>query len=91
MLYGPGDRVIVRSDLSQGAVYYMENGDDMNSVVHDMLPFAGKEVEIEAIAYKQYKLVGAPCYWTDGMFEGLAESCKLTKPSDEELAELLSF
>jgi hypothetical protein len=67
--YKVGDKVLVRSDLKEHAVY------GVNSYVPAMQDLLGKVVTIyEIVAGEQYKLVeekGAYC-WTDEMFFGLA-------------------
>lgn len=74
--YKVGDKVRVIRNGESGKTYYMENGNENNSMVNEMLEFCGKVVEISEITERgQYKIKELPGYWqwVDEMFEGLAE------------------
>ena len=65
-----GDKVRVRSDLTEEGRYFMESRDFSNTFVDEMVVFAGKLVTI-AEARSQYRIFedeGA-WGWTDEMFE----------------------
>lgn len=70
MSYKVGDKVVVKKDLNEEGYY----GD--NTVVSEMVRFKGKTVTIDEVTYfGQYILKedNLRWYWTDEMFEGLAE------------------
>lgn len=74
MKYSPGDKVLVRSDLTINKEYYMDDGVEWNSFTSDMARWSGKVVTIKSISYSQYKIEEQcnGCFWVDGMFAGLA-------------------
>lgn len=78
--YRPGDRVVVRSDIVEGAFYYMDDNIESNTVIDEMLPFRGKVVTIRQCNAGQYIIEGSSWRWTDEMFEGLED--ENTSPVD---------
>jgi len=87
--YQPGDQVVVRSDLSEHNLYYMENSATADTFVDSMLDFAGKTVTIEGVnSAGKYNIVGDGFNWTDEMFEGLANDLGF-EPSEFNLEVLL--
>ena len=78
--YKVGDKVRVRSDLIENDYYYMEHGETKNYVVSPMMIFRGLLVTIANIdlVCQQYEIEedNSHCFWTDEMFEGLAEETK---------------
>jgi len=71
--YKVGDKVRVRSDLERHKFYSMKDGMLKNSVVDDMFKLRGKIVTIKEFSFGQYCIEECGYYWTDEMFEGLAE------------------
>ena len=71
--YKPGDRVKVRTDLSEARYYKMFNSARVNTVTKTMLKYAGQIVTIDHVSYGNYRLQNITNNWTDEMFEGLAE------------------
>ena len=67
MRYKVGDKVRVRSDLKVSKEY----GGMIFSDV--MSQHCGETVTISQVSYDHYRIVEYGCYWTDEMFEGLAE------------------
>lgn len=76
--YKPGDKVIVRSDLSADETkYYMKSGpkeeNDFAYVCYEMKKFCGQVVHIKEYAYgDRYFIKEDPDHysWTDEMFVG---------------------
>ena len=76
--YKPGDKVVVRLDLSvDDTRYYMESGpkgeNDFAYVCYDMKKFCGQVVHIKEYAYgDRYFIKEDPDHysWTDEMFVG---------------------
>lgn len=66
MKYKVGDKVRIRKDLSV-------NLDCYPGVVEEMVDKVGDVVTIDAVNDKYYRIVGNEWYWTDEMFEGLAD------------------
>ena len=64
-----GDRVRVRTDLTDGKSYYMKNRKWCDSFVDSMTCMKGKVVTISAVSDKSYHIVGSRWNWTDEMFE----------------------
>ena len=68
--FKPGDTVIIKHGLEERSGYAMfDNLTITNSVIEEMLEYAGQSVVIEEIYAGQYRLIGLPCLWTDEMFE----------------------
>lgn len=68
--FKPGDMAIIKHDLEERSGYAMfDNPTITNTVIDEMLKYAGQSVTIKEIFAGQYRLVGLPCYWTDEMFE----------------------
>lgn len=69
--YKVGDEVRVRKDLECGKRYYNEDGITSDTVVIDMLEFAGKWCTVESITHKgKYELKDMPKWaWVDDMFD----------------------
>ena len=69
--YKPGDKVLVREDLSYSKMYFMEDGETYDSVVEEMMSLAGKVVTINKASTKYTVLECKSRYnWTDEMFVG---------------------
>ena len=64
-----GDRVRVRTDLTVGKHYYMNNRKWHDSFVDSMTCMKGKVVTISAVSDKCYNIVKSRWNWTDEMFE----------------------
>ena len=75
--YLPGDRVVVRADLTNDA-YTMSDGFTRIATVESMIDLAGKTVTISKIDNSfgndrlAYRIQENPCYWVDEMFAGKA-------------------
>lgn len=80
MKYKAGDKVIVRHDLRTDHRYRMEDSKVDDVATPYMVDYAGQIVTILECFAKKYRIVEGSCFWTDGMFEGLARcspvSCK---------------
>lgn len=71
MRYKPGDKVMIRADLSEEANYADENDGGGMSVAEKMLDYAGKVVTIARCIGTYYEIEeddGEWC-WTIGMFD----------------------
>lgn len=69
--YKPGDKVLVREDLSYARVYFMEDGEAHDTIVSEMMRLAGKVVTIDRANTKYSVLECRPTLnWTDEMFVG---------------------
>lgn len=75
MLYNVGDKVLVIEDLREDRIYAMEDGTHSVGVVEEMMRFAGTTVTIGEATDRYYFLEEdvEKYWWTDEMFEGLAE------------------
>lgn len=77
MSYKVGDVVVIRHDLSLGEAY------DGCSVVGNMTKFSGKTATITWAFGEgesaRYKIRGSTWWWSNSMFEGLADdlNCEL--------------
>lgn len=75
MMYKPGDKVTIRSDLEEYECYFMlsgpKKGKGMFCTVPSMVAQAGKVFTIEKILEdgRGYQLKGRGLGWTDSMFE----------------------
>lgn len=87
MKYKPGDRVRVIKNPKRRKSYYMADGQQSNVFNELMMDFAGKVVTIESITVGlEYTIREFSYYWTDEMFEGLADEPKPEpKPQAEEM------
>lgn len=75
--YSPGDRVVVRYDLRNGALYKSETDSKISNVaVTGMVERAGSVVTIASLMGGQYWIEedGQRWRWVDGMFDGLYDS-----------------
>ena len=90
--YRIGDIVRIREDIRQNDALYMEGSTTIGAIVTtDMLEFRGLDMEIRGYDSGMYKLKG-DCrsrFWSDGMFEGLADNIQLSLPANYELQEFL--
>lgn len=98
-----GDTAHVRCDLSDDLIYYMdghhgeENTSYRDSVVSEMMGYAGTEVVISRYQGEKYRissLSGEPinCNWTDEMFQEYIERndcCDVG--SDDDLADFIGL
>lgn len=74
MRYRIGDRVRIRYDLMDGPIYHMfDDPNNHNTANRDMVKHAGQIVTISDINFGQYLLDELSFYWTDEMFDGLAD------------------
>lgn len=89
MKYKVGDKVKIREDL-QRMRYYMEGGESSSNASIEMIKHAGEVVTIKNITHttRRYILEECSFYWTDGMFEGLAEESKNIK---EKIKDMKNF
>lgn len=69
MKYKSGDKVVIRRDLKLGVCYYMEDRVTSDTVIEEMLRFAGKIVTIKEVFRKKYFLKENNWNWTDEMFQ----------------------
>lgn len=88
MKYKVGDKVRVRKDLTLGKRYAMNDSELKDSVVEEMMEFAGKIVTIKR-AEEKYRIEGCDYNFTDEMLEPV-NTRKLVITSDgvETLARL---
>lgn len=86
--YKVGDKVRVRSDLTNGKRYYMENSERGDIATNDMVSFAGKVVTIKDASMFGYHLEEDTWHWTDEMFEGFAEETPIPVPDEEKPVKL---
>ena len=71
--FQPGDTVMIRPDLKPGRGFAMLHDSSItNSVIEEMVEYAGRAVVVESIFGGQYRLIGLPCCWTDEMLEPLS-------------------
>lgn len=84
MRYKVGDKVKVRSDLKENIRY----GGQI--FVRDMAVHCGKNVEISKVYYDAYciKESDREWFWTDEMFEGLAEDELTAEEANKVLADM---
>lgn len=92
--YQPGDIVLVKSDIEVRGGYKMLSGVGKgaeNSIVDNMLPFAGRAVTIKAIDSDQYRIEedNGQFRWTDEMFSGYAH--EIEPSTDEEMMLLFGI
>lgn len=73
--YKAGDKVVVRKDLNNDDKYWMDDKSDYWYADTSMLNFADKIVTISKVNVTYYLVeeTDSDAYWTDEMFEGLAE------------------
>lgn len=85
-LLQPGDTVMVRNDLVDGGIYYMDDNSSRNTFVMHMKPYLGKMVTIDKVN-NQYKIKedGGEWSWTDGMFESVNDVVELDVAEDLSL------
>ena len=81
MKYKVGDRVRVRRDLNV-------NLDCNPIVVEEMLCKAGDIVTISVVSNDSYRIAGCRYFWTDEMFEGLAEDELTAEEATKILGEI---
>ena len=91
MKYKPGDQVIVRSDLRNGACYCAEDGSAHTVAIPSMLSLRGRTVTIRQIIQHRYLIYGSTLYWTDGMFDGAVIEEEQIKISESEKKAICSF
>ena len=89
--YHVGDKVVVRSDLVEDEVYYMDDGRAGDSYVYEMVNYRGEIVTISDVGDK-YSIEedSGAFWWTDEMFECLAEQGNESEVSSEDLMSLLN-
>lgn len=74
MKYQIGDKVKVREDLEIDESYWMEDLNEMDAVVDEMYELRGTVVTIVEDSHGKYEIAEDDgfWYWTDEMFEELA-------------------
>ena len=86
MSYKVGDVVVIRHDLSLGEAY------DGCSVVGNMTKFSGKTATITWVFGEgesaRYKIRGSTWFWSNSMFEGLADDLNC-KPISLDIGDVL--
>lgn len=88
-MYRDGEQVMIRRDLSCGALYRTESGTLPVGVIPEMTKWAGEIVTIKAYDNRgAYRIAELPCYWTAEMFEPVVEE-DFDIASEDELADLL--
>lgn len=81
LMYKPGDKVMIRPDLSCSKIYSMRsgrhNGDYTYNVVDQMVDQAGKVFTIQGPRHggAGYTLEESDYGWTDEMFISINECC----------------
>lgn len=75
LLYKPGDKVTIRSDLKDDTEYLVLYGPAAGKRTlycnTDMVALRGKTFEIDRYTFEEkfYRLKGDTCLWTESMFE----------------------
>lgn len=85
-LLQPGDNVIVRNDLVDGGIYFMDKNTSRNTFVRGMKPYLGKMVTIDKVN-GQYKIKedGGVWSWADEMFECIEDVREIDAAEDLSL------
>lgn len=92
MKYQIGDMVVIRSDLEENEIYYMDDRSASNTVNYKMIAIGGTVHEITGTYYGQYRIAddNGNWFWTDEMFDGFAiEHEDENEFNDEMLEEIL--
>ena len=90
-MYSVGAVVLVREDLTQGYRYKMRDGREQDVVSAGMAALAGTAVTItEANPGEKYRISESRCWWTDGMFSGLASEVPPLTIDTEALDDFLT-
>lgn len=91
MKYKVGDKVRVRTDLNFNVHYHNEDHTDWMFFTEGMKEFAGKSghiVTISGLRLNSYLVEGyRNPWWTDEMFEGLADEPAQQDPAPQEPSE----
>lgn len=92
MLYKPGDKVVVRSDLVPGNEYAMRGKTVgyTDIFVDQMLPMCGKIATIEKVSNDGYQIKEFDFNWTDDMFEGSVLTEDRNTLTESERKQLLN-
>jgi len=88
LLYQPGDRVIVRSDLRNNERYHMDGdphiwmytNEEMRRLAGEVVTIKGRHNCNEDI----YSVEGSPWGWTDEMFVGYADEEEILPVPDND-------
>lgn len=92
--YKPGDKVVVRPDLTEYKLYGMHNSSVKTMATESMCKLKGKVVTISEITNgraQAYKIQEEQEYlWTDGMFSGLGSSTEQDEFDGKCLMEFMS-
>lgn len=92
MLYKPGDKVIIRSDLVPDNEYAMKSQAICYTdiFVSQMLPMRGKIATIEKVYCFGYRIKEFDFLWTDDMFEGSVLTEDRNTLTENERKQLLN-